>query len=115
MHEEAIKELQKAIVIAGRTSGVLAVLGHAYAASGRQDEAQEILAELNEMSKNSYVSPYDLAVLYIGLGDKNRALQQLDKAYADRAGWIINLKVEPILDPIRTDPRFAELVRRMKL
>ena len=113
MHEEAIKELQKAIAIGGRTSSVLAVLGHAYATSGKPAEAQKMLAELNEMSKTTYVSPWDMAILYVGLGDKDRALEQLNKAYEDRAGWIIDLKVEPILDPLRSDPRFVDLVRRM--
>jgi len=115
MHEEAIKELQKAIAIAGRTTAVLALLGHAYATSGKQAEAQKILAELNEMSKTGYVSPWDMAILYVGLGDKDRALEQLNKAYDDRAGWIIDLKVEPVLDPVRSDPRFADLVHRLRL
>jgi adenylate cyclase len=89
-------------------------LGHAYATSGKQGEAQKILGELSEMSKQAYVSPYDLAILYVGFGDKDRAFEQLNKAYEDRAGWIIYLKVEPIFDPLRSDPRFAELVGRMK-
>jgi serine/threonine-protein kinase len=113
MHEEAIRELQKAISIGERTSSVLAVLGHAYATSGKQAEAQKILAELNELSKTTYVSPWDMTILYVGLGDKERALEQLNKAYEERAGWVIDLKVDPILDPLRSDPRFVELVRRM--
>jgi len=114
MHEEAIKEFQRAIAIGGKTSGVLALLGRTYATSGKLGEAQKILAELNEMSRQAYVSPYDLAILYVGLGDKDRAIEQLNKAYEDRAGWIIYLKVEPLFDPLRSDPRFAELVSRMK-
>jgi len=114
MYEEAIKELQKAIAVGGRTSGALTMLGHAYANSGKQGEAQKLLAELNQMSTQTYVSPYDLAILYVGLGDKDRALAQLNKAYDDRAGWIIYLKVEPIFDPLRSDSRFTELVDRMK-
>jgi eukaryotic-like serine/threonine-protein kinase len=114
MHEDAIKQLEKAIAIGGRTSATLALLGHAYAASGKQAEAQKILGELNEMSKQAYVSPYDMATLYVGLGDKDRALAQLNKAYEDRAGFIIYLNVEPIFDPLRSDPRFGELVGRMK-
>ena len=114
MHEEAIKSLQKAISIGGRTSGVLAPLGRAYATSGKKVEAQKILTELNEMAKQTYVSPYDLAILYVGLEDKEHALEQLNKAYEDRAGWIIDISVEPIFDSLRSDPRFAELVSRMK-
>ncbi len=113
-HEEAIRELQKAILLGGRTSGALVLLGHAYASSGKQAEAQKIVDELNEMAKQTYVSPYDLAILYVGLGDKQQALEQLDKAYDDRAGWIIYLKVEPLLDPLRSEPRFAEIVSRIK-
>jgi len=114
MPDDAIKQFEKAIAIGGRTSGVLALLAHAYAASGRQAEAQRILAELNEMSKQAYVSSYDLAILYVGLGDKERALEQLNKSFEDRAGFIIYLNVEPLFDPLRADPRFAELVRKMK-
>jgi serine/threonine-protein kinase len=114
MPDEAIRELLKASAIGGRTSGVLSLLGYAYATAGKQAEAQKMLAELNEMSKQAYVSPYDLAILYVGLGDKNRAIEQLNRAYDDRAGWIIYLKVEPIFDPLRSDPRFAELLSRMK-
>ena len=115
MHEEAIKSLQKAIGIGGRTSGVLAPLGRAYAASGKKVEAQKILTELKEMAKQTYVSSYDLAILYVGLGDNEHALEQLNKAYEDRAGWIMDINVEPVFDSLRSDPRFAELVSRMKL
>jgi hypothetical protein len=66
------------------------------------------------MAKQTYVSPYDLAILYVGLGDKERAGEQLNKAYEDRAGWIIDINVEPVFDSLRSDPRFAELVSRMK-
>jgi eukaryotic-like serine/threonine-protein kinase len=114
MHEEAIKSFQKAIGIGGRTSGVLAALGRAYAASGKKVEAQKILTELNEMAKQTYVSSYDLAILYVGLGDKEHALEQLNKAYEDRAGWIMDINVEPVFDSLRSDPRFAELVSQMK-
>ena len=66
------------------------------------------------MSKQAYVSSYDLAILYVGLGDKDRALEQLNNSYEDRAGFIIYLNVEPLFDPLRSDPRFTELVRKMK-
>jgi serine/threonine protein kinase/tetratricopeptide (TPR) repeat protein len=115
MYEEAIQQCQKATGVAGRTSQALSLLGHAYAKSGRQVEALKVLDELSGMSKREYVSPYDLSIIYVGLGDKNSAIEQLNKAYEDRAGWIIYLNVEPVFDPIRSDPRFVELVRRLKL
>ncbi len=115
MHEEAIAEFQKAIAVGGRTSGVLVMLGHASASLERSAEAQKILGELNEMAKQAYVSPYDLSLLYLGLGQKEKALEQLGKAYDDRAGWIINLNVEPLFDPLRSEPGFVELVHKTGL
>jgi TolB-like protein/Flp pilus assembly protein TadD len=115
MYDEALAAYQKAINASERTPAILAALGHTYAVSGRKGEALKILDELKEMSGQKYVSPYDLAVLYTGLGEKERAVEQLGKAYEERAGWIINLKVEPLFDPLRSDPRFADLVRRFGL
>lgn len=113
-HDEAIEECQKAIAIGGKTSTALSLLGYTYARSGKQAEAQKVLIELNAMSKQGYVSSYDLAILYTGLNDKERAFEQLNKAYEDRAGFIIMLRVEPLFDSLRSDPRFAELVSRFK-
>jgi len=115
MHDATIEECRKAIDLVGRTSMILSLLGHAYAESGKRDEALKIINELNERTKNEYISPYDLAIIYVGLRDKDHAFAQLEKAYDDRAGWIINISVDPIFDPIRSDPRFTELVHRMKL
>lgn len=115
MHDEAIRQIEKSISVAGRTPGILAMMGHAYATSGRKAEAQKLLEEINGMSQQTYVSPYDIAILYVGLGEKDKAIEQLTKAYEERAGWIIYLKVEPIFDPIRDDPRVKDLIGRMKL
>ena len=115
MYNEAIVEYQKAISLSERTSNALGFLGHAYAASGKRNEAVKILDEMKEMSKQRYISPYDLAVLYTGLGEKDKALEQLNNAYDERAGWIIYLKVEPLFDPLRSDPRFQDLQRRVGL
>ncbi len=115
MYEEAIAEYQKAISVSERTSNILGFLGHAYAASGKRNEAVKILNEMKEMSKQKYVSSYDLAILYTGLGDKDKALEQLNHAYEERDGWIICLRVEPLFDPLRSDPRFQDLIRRIGL
>ncbi|HUR98500.1 MAG TPA: tetratricopeptide repeat protein [Pyrinomonadaceae bacterium] len=112
MHTEAIAMFQKAIDLSERTTEILGLLGHAYAAAGKHSDALKILDELKEISTHRYVSAYDLAVLYIGLGDKDHAIEQLNHAYEDRAGWIINLKVEPLFDPLRSDPRFEGLVKK---
>jgi TolB-like protein/DNA-binding winged helix-turn-helix (wHTH) protein/Tfp pilus assembly protein PilF len=115
MYDEAIAAYEKAINASERTSAILGLLGHACAASGRRVEALKRLDELKAMSRQKYVSPYDMAVLYTGLGEKDRAIEQLNKAFEERAGWIINLKVEPLFDPLRSDSRLADLVRRMGL
>jgi serine/threonine-protein kinase len=116
MYDEAIKGYEKAISGAGRIPSALVLLAYAYASSGRKAEATRIVDELTGMARQQqYVSPYDLAILYTGLGDKDRALEQLNKAFDERAGWIIYLKVEPLFDPLRSEPRFADLVSRLGL
>ena len=115
MYEEAINEYQKAIKSLGRTSPNLAQLGHAYALSGKRNEAISIVGEFREMSKQSFRGSYDSAILYTGLGDRDKAFEQLNKAYEERSGWIIYLKVEPQFEPLRSDPRYASLLQRLNL
>lgn len=115
MYDEAVASYEKAISVSRRASYLLGPLGHALAASGRRAEALKILDELKAMSRKEYVSPYDLAILYTGLGEKEKAIAQLNKAFEERAGWIMDLKVEPFFDPLRSDPRFDELLQRLKL
>jgi tetratricopeptide (TPR) repeat protein len=115
MYAESIASYQKAIALSERTSSILGLLGHAYAAARRRDEALKIVDELREMSRQKYISPHDLAVIYTGLGDKDRAIEQLNKAYEDRSGWFISVGVDPMFDALRPDPRFAELLKRMNL
>jgi len=87
-------------------------LGHSYALSGKRAEALVILAELTVRSRKQAVSPYDLAIIYTGLGENDKAIEQLNRAYEERAGWIISLKIEPMFGPLRSQPRFIELERR---
>ncbi|HEX8844439.1 MAG TPA: protein kinase [Pyrinomonadaceae bacterium] len=115
MYEEAIAEYQRAVSLAGRIPIALSALGHAYAMAGKRSEALGILDELKEMSRREPVSPYDFAVLYRGLGDRDRMFEQLDKAFEERSSRLIWLKVEPFFDPFRSDPRFQEMLQRMKL
>lgn len=112
-YAEAIAAYQKAIDLSRRTTNILGLLGHADAVSGRRGEALKILKELREVGAHGYVSPYDLALVYTGLGDKENAINQLNRAFEERAGWIIAIKVEPMFDPLRSDPRFADLQRRL--
>ena len=111
--DEAIAET-KIAYRANDTSQVLASLGHAYAAAGRHAEAQAVLAELAELAKSRYVSPYDVATIHAGLGDKDAALAWLDKAYEDRSGWLaLWVGVDPKFSILGSEPRFQNLLRRV--
>ena len=109
---QSIGELEKAALLAP-CNQVLGELGHAYAISGRRDEAQKVAAELIASWKSSHVGAYSVAVIEVGLGNKDQALTWLEKAYEDRTFFMINLKIEPELDPLRSEPRFQDLLRRM--
>ncbi len=110
--EAAIEEYQKARAL-NDDPWVLALVGHAYASSGNKTEASKILEQLKELSKQRYVSAYSFAIVYLGLGDKEEALRWLEESYQDRAGFdIANIKVDPILDPLRGDPRFEALAQK---
>ncbi len=112
--QEAITEFQKGLEL-GENPWFTASLIHAYGRSGRRLEAQQQLTKLLEAAKTKFVSPYFVATAYAGLGDKDRAFQWLDTAYRDRVDWMTYLKVDPALDPLRADPRFADLVHRVGL
>jgi hypothetical protein len=87
---------------------------HVYAVWGKRSEAQKMLEELKERSKRMYVSPYDLAVIYAGLGEKDKALDLLCKDYyEDRSFWLARIKVDPRLENCRSDPRFIDLLRKV--
>ncbi len=114
MYDEAIDAFQKAIALLG--SGPFNfVLAHAYALSGKTDEARKILQEMNELSKQRYVSSYYMATVYVALNDKEQAFAWLEKAYEERDGWIVCLKVDPKFDSLRSDPRFTKLLRKVGL
>ena len=91
------------------------MLGHAYAMSGKRAEAQKVLAELKELLKGRYVPAYEIAIVYVGLGDKAQALEWLEKAYEDHSFRLTFIKTWPELDSLRGEPRFQELLRRMNL
>ena len=113
---EAIPEYEKAVKLSEGDSDPTAALAHAHAASGRRAEAEKILLELLRQSKSSYVSPYMIATIYAGLGDKDRAFEFLEKAYQERSPDIpYFLKADLRVDSLRSDPRFQDLVRRVGL
>jgi len=116
MYDEALAEVQKAMDLsAGDDSLILAQLGTIYSYSGRRDEARKVLDELHQLSKQRYVSPFYIALIYMGLGQKDQAFEWLEKAYKKRDHWLETLKVHPWLDSLRSDPRFIELLKKMGL
>src|SRR5262249_34714626 len=115
MYREAIAEFEQASALAGGTPLMKAHLGHAYAAAGDRARAQQVLAELEERGRQSYVSSYHAALIYAGLGDTDKAFEQLERADDERAEFLVYLKMEPRLAPLRTDPRYQNLLRRVGL
>jgi serine/threonine protein kinase/Tfp pilus assembly protein PilF len=115
MYAEATAEYQKALAISGRNLFYLAELGWAHARAGNTPEANHILNELEERSRQGYVFPFAFAFIYIGLGEKDRAFTWLEKDYEQRGNPMVFLKAEPLFDPLRSDPRFHALLRRVGL
>ena len=118
MYQEGIAELEKAVTISGGAAPALSNLGYAYARVGRRAEAQKELDKLEELAKKKYVPAGSRARIYAGLGDKDKTFQWLETAYAERsiAGTLLGMiKVDPVFDPLRSDPRFTDLLRRMNL
>lgn len=111
--EQAIAEAEEARNQPDENPFALARLGSAYALSGNRAKAEKVIEELGELSKARYVCPSYLARIYIGLGDKNRAFEWLEKAYEERSADLVWLRVDPAFDPLRSDPRFTDLLRRM--
>lgn len=112
MYEEAIAALLKAADLSGRRTIALASLGHTYAASGRRVAAAKLLKELQDSSKHRYVSSYDVAILWAGLGEKDKTLAALERAYQDGSYWLFTIKTDPRLDSFHSDPHFEVLLRR---
>lgn len=115
MFNEAIEVLQKALAISKEAPTVKGRLGYAYARSGRRSLARRILQELLDDSKRKYVTPIAIALVYCGLGDNDETLKWLDKAYEERAGGLLSLRVRPMWASLRPDPRFSELLQRLGL
>jgi TolB-like protein/DNA-binding winged helix-turn-helix (wHTH) protein/tetratricopeptide (TPR) repeat protein len=115
MYQKASVEFQKVFELSGPTSRTLGCIGHAYGLSGNREKALQTLADLRELSKRHFISASDIAMIYLGLGDREHALQWLEKGFEDRPWGMVFMKVDPRFDGLRADSRFANLLRRMKL
>jgi tetratricopeptide (TPR) repeat protein len=115
MIKEAIVEFQNALDNWKDNSLPLAGLGHAYGISGKKKEAQEILERLLAMSKRKYVPAYDIAAVYVGLGEKDRTFEWLAKAFEERSGFLVYIKCDRRFEGLRSDPRYEALLKRIGL
>lgn len=109
-HMEAVAETQKAVDLSGKTPVMLAMLGYAYTAAGERDKASKVLKGLLEPGKRKFVSSADIAIIYAGLGKKTEAFKWLERANAEGSVCTISIKLDPKLDGLRADPRFAALL-----
>jgi len=114
MYTEAINEFQTGVKLSGSPL-MLALLGHAYAASGKRAEAQLVLNDLEQLQAQRYVSPYTVAAIYAGLNDQDQAFNWLEKAVAEHDIWLMNLKVDPVFARLRTNRKFTDLLARIRL
>ncbi len=117
MYHEAIAGFQKGMALAAGTEWSFSTcgLGHVYGVSGKKDEARTMLNELKQLSGQKYVTADGIALIYAGLGEKDQAFAWLEKGYEERSFQMAWLKVEPRWDSLRSDPRYADLLRRMGL
>jgi tetratricopeptide (TPR) repeat protein len=112
---EAIEEAKKALELGGRSPMNLSYLGWSYALAGKEEQAREILGEMGELSKTRYVSALWIAIIYVGLNDKDRVFEWLDKAYEERFEVLTFINISPFFYPVRDDPRFAGLLEKIGL
>jgi DNA-binding SARP family transcriptional activator len=115
LYPEAATEFRKSVEFLKGNLIVEANMGHYYAVSGQRKKAQKIIDKLQELSKQRYVSSYEIALIHLGLGEKEQAFGRLERAYQEHSDMLVYLNFEPRLDPLRGDPRFQDLLRRVGL
>jgi len=112
---EAERAFREAITLSPELSYATAGLAHVLALAGRRGEAEALVAQLEARARNNYVSPVAFCIAHLGLRNIDQVFYWFERAYQDRRGWMTYLKVDPIFDPVKDDPRFAEFVKRMGL
>jgi TolB-like protein/Tfp pilus assembly protein PilF len=113
--QEAVPVLEKGLSVSDRSPAIVGLLVHAYAQAGRRADALRLLEELKRRKQTGYVPAAAFVKAYLGLGDYDRTFFWLEEAYKEQSNILQFLKVHPVFDPIRSDPRFADLVRRVGL
>jgi len=115
MIDEAVATIEKAMVISGGGPPFLrALLAYIYASSGKKSEAKKILSKMQEQSKKTYIANWMLATIHAGLGQKDKAFELLEASFKEHEHWLIYLKVSPVVDNLRSDPRFKKLLKKMR-
>lgn len=114
-YKEADGLLQRIVAVAPNEPVALAMAGHEYAVSGRRSDALRMLSQLQQIAGQRYVPPLYFALIYIGLGDRDKAFDSLNRAYQERSEYLVYLPTEPLADPLRSDPRFPALLKRLGL
>jgi serine/threonine protein kinase len=114
-YDLAIAAGEKAVTLSGGSPLMRAALAHSYGKAGRKQEAQQILGDLTNLAKCKYVAPHFFAGIHIGLGENDRALDYLEKSYEDHSHWLIYLHIDPVMDDLRNEPRFQDLLKRVGL
>ncbi len=115
MNTEAIALGEKELQNEQTNQDALYLTGYAYAKSGRRHEAEEAIKRFRDIAKTHYVMSYYIARIYAGLGDKEKAFIELEKAFAERDWELHRLKVDPLMDPLRDDPRYKDMLKRLNL
>jgi tetratricopeptide (TPR) repeat protein len=115
MYKEALEQFSQGVKFSGNRPAMLALYGHALALSGDAAGAREVLADLQHLAQSRYVSSLYFAGVYTGLGEKSTALDWLDKAYEERNDRLVYLNVDPMADPLRSEPRFRDLMKKLNL
>jgi TolB-like protein/Flp pilus assembly protein TadD len=114
-YELAIREGEKGVELSGGSPLLRAALAHTQATAGRTKEALQTLDDLKKLAEQRYVSPYFFAGIHVGLGEDDRAIEYLEKAYEERSHWLIYLHIDPSMDSLRYNARFKDLLRRVAL
>jgi tetratricopeptide (TPR) repeat protein len=113
MFAESMAAFQKAVSLSPGDLEAIAGLGHAYAVAGRREDALKIVARLKQPSQHMNIPSWGIATIYISLDNKDEAFVWLEKVFVDRLAQLIYIQTDPVLDPLRSDPRFQDLVHRM--
>jgi TolB-like protein/Flp pilus assembly protein TadD len=115
LYAEAVAALRRGLELSADTPRLLGALGHAYGRWGKREEALEILGRLNRLATCGYVSPFDFALVHLGLGEFDSFFEWLELAYRSRCYELVSMRVDPKFDSVRRDPRFGKMLRRLGL